>query len=90
MTVVFSTYQSIDAVAQAQKLGAPGFDLVICDEAHRTTGATVAGTDESAFVRIHNDDYIHASKRPPSLARMSPLSSAYTTTTTSTPPSAST
>ena len=63
MTVVFSTYQSIDAVAQAQKLGAPGFDLVICDEAHRTTGATVAGTDESAFVRIHNDDYIHASKR---------------------------
>lgn len=63
MTVVFSTYQSIDAVAQAQKLGAPGFDLVICDEAHRTTGATVAGTDESAFVRVHNDDYIHASKR---------------------------
>ena len=36
---------------------------MICDEAHRTTGATVAGTDESAFVRIHNDDYIHASKR---------------------------
>ena len=63
MTVVFSTYQSIDAVAQAQGLGAPGFDLVICDEAHRTTGATVAGTDESAFVRVHNNDYIHASKR---------------------------
>ena len=63
MTVVFSTYQSIDAVAQAQELGAPGFDLVICDEAHRTTGATVAGTDESAFVRVHNGDYIHASKR---------------------------
>ena len=63
MTVVFSTYQSIDAVAQAQKLGAPGFDLVICDEAHRTTGATALGTDESAFVRVHNNDYIHASKR---------------------------
>ena len=63
MTVVFSTYQSIDAVAQAQELGAPGFDLVICDEAHRTTGATVSGTDESAFVRVHNDDYVHASKR---------------------------
>ena len=63
MTVVFSTYQSIDAVAKAQELGAPGFDLVICDEAHRTTGATVSGTDESAFVRVHNDDYIHASKR---------------------------
>ena len=63
MTVVFSSYQSIDAVAQAQELGAPGFDLVICDEAHRTTGATVSGTDESAFVRVHSDDYIHASKR---------------------------
>ena len=63
MTVLFSTYQSIDAVAQAQELGAPGFDLVICDEAHRTTGATVAGTDESAFVRVHNNAYIHASKR---------------------------
>lgn len=63
MTVVFSTYQSIDAVAQAQELGAPGFDLVICDEAHRTTGATALGTDESAFIRVHNDDYIHASKR---------------------------
>ena len=63
MTVVFSTYQSIDAVAQAQELGAPGFDLVICDEAHRTTGATVSGTDESAFVRVHNNAYIHASKR---------------------------
>lgn len=63
MTVVFSTYQSIDAVAQAQGLGAPGFDLVICDEAHRTTGATALGTDESAFVRVHNVDYIHASKR---------------------------
>ena len=63
MTVVFSTYQSIDAVAQAQGLGAPGFDLVICDEAHRTTGATALGTDEPAFVRIHNNDYIHASKR---------------------------
>ena len=63
MTVVFSTYQSIDAVAQAQELGAPGFDLVICDEAHRTTGATASGTDESAFVRVHNNAYIHASKR---------------------------
>ncbi len=63
MTVVFSTYQSIDAVAQAQELGAPEFDLVVCDEAHRTTGATVSGADESAFVRVHNDGYIHASKR---------------------------
>ena len=63
MTVVFSTYQSIDAVAAAQKAGAPAFDLIICDEAHRTTGATLAGTDESAFVRVHDTSYLRASKR---------------------------
>ena len=41
MTVVFSTYQSIEAVSKAQKAGLPEFDLIICDEAHRTTGVTL-------------------------------------------------
>ena len=41
MTVVFSTYQSIEAVSKAQKAGLPDFDLIICDEAHRTTGVTL-------------------------------------------------
>ncbi|WP_244542693.1 DEAD/DEAH box helicase [Actinomyces glycerinitolerans] len=63
MTVVFSTYQSIDAVARAQGLGAPDFDLIICDEAHRTTGATLAGADESAFVRVHDNTYLRGRKR---------------------------
>lgn len=64
MTVVFSTYQSIDVVAQAQVQGelAP-FDLIVCDEAHRTTGVTVAGEDESAFVRVHDDSYLRGRKR---------------------------
>ena len=44
-TVVFSTYQSIDVVAKAQQDGVPAFDLIICDEAHRTTGVTLAGDD---------------------------------------------
>ena len=49
MTVVFSTYQSIDVIAVAQNgdeaKGSfvanpmPDFDLIICDEAHRTAGA---------------------------------------------------
>jgi predicted helicase len=39
--------------------GCPSFDLVICDEAHRTTGVTVAGSDESAFVRVHDGAYLH-------------------------------
>jgi predicted helicase len=63
VTVVFATYQSINVVAQAQQAGVPAFDLVICDEAHRTTGATLAGTDESAFVRVHDDAYLKAAKR---------------------------
>ncbi|SMY01601.1 DEAD/DEAH box helicase [Brevibacterium antiquum] len=64
MRVVFATYQSIDVVAQAQTIaGLEPFDLVICDEAHRTTGATLAGSEESAFVRVHDNDYLKASKR---------------------------
>ncbi|WP_109472766.1 DEAD/DEAH box helicase [Ornithinimicrobium cavernae] len=64
MTVVFSTYQSIDVIAQAQAQGElDPFDLVICDEAHRTTGTTLAGADESAFVKVHDNTYIRASKR---------------------------
>lgn len=63
MTVVFSTYQSIQAVSEAQQAGLPDFDLVICDEAHRTTGATLAGTDESNFVKIHSNQVIGAAKR---------------------------
>ncbi|MEU0573682.1 type ISP restriction/modification enzyme [Dermacoccus sp. NHGro5] len=64
MTVIFSTYQSIDVVAAAQAQGGFGpFDLIICDEAHRTTGVSVAGQDESAFVRVHNNDVIQGMKR---------------------------
>lgn len=64
MTVVFSTYQSIQVISDAQKLhGLPEFDLIICDEAHRTTGATLAGEDESNFVKVHNQDFIAGRKR---------------------------
>ena len=64
MSVIFSTYHSIDVISQAQKnYDLPAFDLVICDEAHRTTGQTYEGDEESAFVRIHNNDFINAAKR---------------------------
>ncbi|MHB8447717.1 MAG: restriction endonuclease, partial [Rudaea sp.] len=64
LTVVFSTYQSIAAIHDAQaKHGAPDFDLIVCDEAHRTTGVTLAGIDESHFVRVHDAKYIKARKR---------------------------
>ena len=67
MTVVFSTYQSIEVIAKAQKVliknGFPEFDLIICDEAHRTTGYTEPGMDDSAFVKVHDSDFIKAKKR---------------------------
>lgn len=64
MTVVFSTYHSIDVLTRAQKqYGLPEFDLVICDEAHRTTGVTLKDEDDSNFVRIHNNDYVASKKR---------------------------
>ncbi|MCC6726486.1 MAG: DEAD/DEAH box helicase [Saprospiraceae bacterium] len=84
MTVVFSTYQSIEVVAKAQAavIGSASnnsnnsnpsnpsnnhpfgiFDLIICDEAHRTTGVTLSGDDESAFVKVHDNDFLKAKKR---------------------------
>ncbi|MGE8152019.1 DEAD/DEAH box helicase [Pseudomonas vancouverensis] len=64
MSVVFSTYHSIDVISRAQhEHNLAAFDLVICDEAHRTTGATFDDDDESTFVRIHDADYIRATKR---------------------------
>lgn len=64
MSVVFSTYHSIQVISDAQREhGLPEFDLVICDEAHRTTGATFAGEDESNFVRVHSNEHVRASKR---------------------------
>ena len=62
MTVVFSTYQSMAVIADAQRMGFPEFDLVICDEAHRTTGALGPG-DSSAFVLIHDNEQVKARKR---------------------------
>ncbi|MFE6735218.1 type ISP restriction/modification enzyme [Microbacterium sp. NPDC057650] len=63
LTVVFSTYQSIDAVAEAQRLRGDTFDLVICDEAHRTTGVTLADESESHFVKVHDNNVIPATAR---------------------------
>jgi predicted helicase len=59
MSVVFSTYHSIDTISQAQQEhGLPAFDLIVCDEAHRTTGATFDGEDESNFVKVHDAGFI--------------------------------
>lgn len=62
MTVVFSTYQSIDVISKAQKQGYPEFDLIISDEAHRTTGASQMG-DASVFTKVHDDDIVKGKLR---------------------------
>jgi predicted helicase len=69
LKVVFSTYQSIEVIAKAQKVCGDKypqfaqFDLIICDEAHRTTGVALSSSDEGAFTKVHNNDFIKAKKR---------------------------
>jgi predicted helicase len=64
MSVVFSTYHSIDVVCLAQKnYQLPEFDLIVCDEAHRTTGAKFEGEDESSFIKVHDGDLLKSKKR---------------------------
>ena len=63
MTVVFCTYHSLGLVERAQDDGAPPFDLVLCDEAHRTTGIERPGDRTSPFVLVHDAQKIRAAKR---------------------------
>ena len=64
MTVVFATYQSLPVVASAQSShGLPEFDLIICDEAHRTTGASFPGEEDSNFIKVHDQSFIAGKKR---------------------------
>ena len=63
MTVVFSTYHSLGLVEHAQDAGAPAFDLILCDEAHRTTGIDRPGDRTSPFVLVHDGQRIRAAKR---------------------------
>lgn len=63
MNFVFSTYQSIEMVHKMQEETNIHFDIIVCDEAHRTTGVTLANEDESNFKRVHDNTYIKADKR---------------------------
>lgn len=62
MTVVFSTYQSIDVIKKAQEFGYPEFDLIIADEAHRTTGANKLNED-SMFTEVHSNSNVKGKLR---------------------------
>ena len=67
MTVIFSTYQSIECVIEAldnyyKEYEAKELDLIIADEAHRTTGY-FDKENETAFTMVHREDKIKAKKR---------------------------
>lgn len=61
--VVFSTYQSIEVLGKAQENGFPEFDLIVADEAHRTTGATALNEEDSVFVKVHDNANIKGKNR---------------------------
>ena len=67
--VVFSTYQSIDVISYVQKeingikKNSFIFDLIICDEAHRTTGIKQKGKDQSLFTKVHLNENICSKRR---------------------------
>ena len=66
LVVVFSTYQSIDVIHSAQAMGLPDFDLIVCDEAHRTTGSALPGVpkaEASSFMKVHYDENVRGRKR---------------------------
>ena len=66
MKVVFSTYQSLDVISRAQELGLPEFDLIVSDEAHRTTGVRQKGVtieDETGFRRVHDNNFVKSRRR---------------------------
>ena len=63
MTVVFCTYQSLPLIEEVQNSGAPQFDIIFCDEAHRTTGVDKPSDKTSHFVLVHDAERIRANKR---------------------------
>jgi predicted helicase len=62
LNVIFSTYQSLDVIKEAQKMGLPEFDLIICDEAHKTAGI-IEKEEESSFKLVHSNEHIKGKKR---------------------------
>lgn len=54
---IFSTYQSVDKISEAQKDLNDYFDLIICDEAHRTVGT------KSNFSLALDDSLLRSKKR---------------------------
>ncbi|MFJ8827714.1 Helicase associated domain protein [Streptomyces sp. NPDC102467] len=55
---LFGTYQSVDVVRRAHALGLEAFDLVVVDEAHRTSGDGL-----KPWAAVHDQDKLRAVRR---------------------------
>ncbi|MFI7388027.1 Helicase associated domain protein [Streptomyces sp. NPDC049813] len=55
---LFGTYASVDVVRKAHALGLAEFDLVVVDEAHRTSGDGL-----KPWAAVHDQDKLHAARR---------------------------
>ncbi len=64
LTVIFATYHSLPVIAESQRTyGLGDFDLAICDEAHRTAGASLQSEKDSPFVIIHDQKQVRTHRR---------------------------
>ncbi|EAJ6838912.1 DEAD/DEAH box helicase, partial [Campylobacter coli] len=65
--IIFSTYQSVEKIMQAQKQNdLDEIDLIICDEAHRSVGNLYSGKEKdklNTFTLCHSDENINTKKR---------------------------
>lgn len=65
--IIFSTYQSVEKIMQAQKQNdLDEIDLIICDEAHRSVGNLYSGKEKdklNTFTLCHSNENINAKKR---------------------------
>ncbi|MBR1860097.1 MAG: DEAD/DEAH box helicase [Selenomonadaceae bacterium] len=62
LNVIFATYQYVDVISEAQKQFNFEFDLIVIDEAHRTT-EFVEQDGADNFFRIHDNNFIKAKRR---------------------------
>ena len=62
LNIVYCTYQSSSEIWNAQKASNHSFDLVLCDEAHRTA-LTEGSTAKSPFAIIHDNLKIRSERR---------------------------
>ena len=58
LSVVFSTYQSVGVVAEAQSLGADAFDLILCDEPTSALDPLVADGILQLLLRLQRETQV--------------------------------